>query len=755
MQIRKLFEKSNLFGGIIFAYLFFIPANSLALITTPWGGIAQDYRILSPYWEKAETALPSLQLDLLSQQITLPEPDKQFIQQVTKATWWGFNAMVNPKTGLPYDYVDINNPQSPSYDGQKVSPTEIGLWLTSIVAARDLGYIQAREAEEKVRKVLSSLETIKKNGDAPHGFFYWFYDAASERLGKRTYFLSSVDNGNLAAGLMVIAEAFKGTDIPQRAKVILNDMDFKFFYNPTVGLMNHGFDIQTQKYSPYDYGVFNTEARLSVLIALLKDGMPKQAWDNMRNLTKIYRTKTGEGIPVAASWGGSAFENFYSDMYFNETKYAPNSMGENNKRVARIHLQEHPQKLGITIGGWAPSQDVDGVYKESGVPDIGERGYPSRQVSPYSVFLAFRFNPEKAMEVLKNMAKLNTQVYNDKIGYVDAIDPNTGKVGPNILSLDKGMELVSLFNLVQAFQNKEGIEKYFWGYLAGIGKDKEGQKILGERKFEPSFYISPPPPPPTRPPLNILGKAYQIGSFYDPKMYPPGVAGARESWVEDPERGRVLKGEYNVEPPGSFSGLFIKVALEVSGYDTLNFGVKGDKSGFPKVFRIELKYQGGIKQNINVSNISTSWKDLSFSLSPDLGKIDEVVVVFEHSLAEVYKGAIYIDPQKFTLSQKGTPQSGPTIPQWAKDIIGASEFEKVEKTFEELVSLPKPVIVGLTINNQYTYFVIDRIETANNQIYYRRYDETQKKVISEFASIDTFKKFWLKDSRGDVYLAKK
>ena len=436
--------------------------------------------------------------------------DAQFLNEIEEATYKGLGELLtDPRTGLPFDIFDV---EMMEVLDPKTSPTNIGLLIASIVAARDREMICEIEARERLGRIVDTLEKMEKyetpiesaspaeeSANEIHRYFYNWYDLANlDENGAPTpgaptvgaeaqRFVSFVDNSNLVVGMMVAVQAFQSTGLATRFEALVESIDFNFFYrkNPhdqNARLMNHGFHADTGEFSPYDYGVLNTEARLGVLISILKDGVPLDAWRTMRTIHTVYETAKGEAIIAMKSWGGDLFEHLFPDLFVNEAKYAPTSFGENNRRAVLIHI-EAAKKHGLPIWGWSPSETSSGRYSAAGVPELGESGYPLNQVSPYSVLLALRYAPKEAIESLKRMIELNEQVYNKKFGFRDSIDPNTGVVCPDLLSLDKAMEAIALHNFLMELEDKEGVWSYFWSYLDSIQKDEEGKRLLEGVEF--------------------------------------------------------------------------------------------------------------------------------------------------------------------------------------------------------------------------------------------------------------------------------
>jgi cyclic beta-1,2-glucan synthetase len=84
----------------------------------------------------------------------------------------------------------------------RTSPTNLGLYLLSIVTARDLGWIGALDMVERLEATLSQMARLERF----RGHFYNWYDTQDLRPLDPKY-ISSVDSGNLAAHLITLANA--------------------------------------------------------------------------------------------------------------------------------------------------------------------------------------------------------------------------------------------------------------------------------------------------------------------------------------------------------------------------------------------------------------------------------------------------------------------------------------------------------------------------------------------------------------------
>ena len=87
----------------------------------------------------------------------------------------------------------------------RTSPTNIGMYLLSVVSARDFGWIGTLDAVERMEATLATLRRL----DRYRGHFYNWYDTSDLRVLEPAY-ISSVDSGNLAGNLIVAAAACRG-----------------------------------------------------------------------------------------------------------------------------------------------------------------------------------------------------------------------------------------------------------------------------------------------------------------------------------------------------------------------------------------------------------------------------------------------------------------------------------------------------------------------------------------------------------------
>ncbi|MBW6473736.1 MAG: hypothetical protein K0B14_11460, partial [Anaerolineaceae bacterium] len=162
-------------------------------------------------------ALPILLLWMLSPLIaqwissrikshTIPLSDEQALlfRQVARRTWGFFERFVGPVDHwLPPDHFQ----ESPiGIIAHRTSPSNIGLLLTSTVAAYDLGYLDQIELATRLSTTMDTLNQLERF----RGHFLNWYDTQTLKPLNPRY-VSTVDSGNLAASLIIISQACKKT----------------------------------------------------------------------------------------------------------------------------------------------------------------------------------------------------------------------------------------------------------------------------------------------------------------------------------------------------------------------------------------------------------------------------------------------------------------------------------------------------------------------------------------------------------------
>jgi cyclic beta-1,2-glucan synthetase len=125
----------------------------------------------------------------------LPARDMLFLGKVARKTWRFFSDFVSEETSwLPPDNYQVFHQDQLA---MRTSPTNIGLWMLSALAARGFGY---RTGDQTVQALRRSMETIVKL-ERYEGHLLNWYDVQSLKPLEPRY-VSTVDSGNLLGALI-------------------------------------------------------------------------------------------------------------------------------------------------------------------------------------------------------------------------------------------------------------------------------------------------------------------------------------------------------------------------------------------------------------------------------------------------------------------------------------------------------------------------------------------------------------------------
>lgn len=126
--------------------------------------------------------------------------DIHALRTVARRTWHYFETFVTAEHHhLPPD----NFQESPApVVAPRTSPTNIGVYLLSVISARDFGWISLSDAVNRIDATMSTIESMPRD----RGHLFNWYDTTTLKPLYPLY-ISAVDSGNLAGHLVAVAAA--------------------------------------------------------------------------------------------------------------------------------------------------------------------------------------------------------------------------------------------------------------------------------------------------------------------------------------------------------------------------------------------------------------------------------------------------------------------------------------------------------------------------------------------------------------------
>jgi cyclic beta-1,2-glucan synthetase len=132
----------------------------------------------------------------------ISEAQSLALRQIARRTWRFFETFVTADDNMlpPDNFQEDPTPEV----AHRTSPTNIGLYLLSVVSAHDFGWIGATQTIERLEATLATMARMPRF----RGHFYNWYDTRDLKALEPKY-ISSVDSGNLAGHLIAVANACK------------------------------------------------------------------------------------------------------------------------------------------------------------------------------------------------------------------------------------------------------------------------------------------------------------------------------------------------------------------------------------------------------------------------------------------------------------------------------------------------------------------------------------------------------------------
>lgn len=390
---------------------------------------------------------------------------------------------------LPPDNVQIEPDKGIAH---RTSPTNIGMYLTCALAARDFGFIDTAGLVERLERTVGTVERMEKW----EGHLYNWYD--TETLAPlQPVYVSTVDSGNFAACLLTVKEGLlewlrtdqerktehtppsperwtkqqfevafaeefgagprtelmaRGSRLAARIDALARTTDFRPLYDPRTNLFSLGYHVKQGARDNVLYDLLASEARQASFVAIALGQVSVSHWNALgRTLTKA------GGRPLLLSWSGTMFEYLMPWLFmktYRQTLWDSTYKAVVERQIEYAHERGVP--FGISESGYyAFDYQMNYQYRAFGVPGLGfKRGLEQDLVlAPYATIMALPYAPKEGLQALKRMEQLGGR---GKYGYYEAMDftprrmPKGRKhvVIRSFMAHHQGMSLLTLSNLL-------------------------------------------------------------------------------------------------------------------------------------------------------------------------------------------------------------------------------------------------------------------------------------------------------------------
>lgn len=381
--------------------------------------------------------------------VTLTEKDAALLRKHAADQWNFFaDTVTRDSHFLPPDNLQL----APSEEkAMRTSPTNIGLFLLSVLAALDLGLLDAKEAADRLERTLATVEGLPKF----HGNLYNWYDLKTLAvLGEE--FVSFVDSGNFLVALIALENGLaeygdaeeRFPALAKQCRRLADETDLSLFYDPRKDLFSLGWDSVKNRREPGCYDMLMSEARTTSYYAVAAGIVPKKHWYT------LCRTVAAEkGYIGMISWSGTMFEYFMPQLFL--------PIYRNSFLQESLLFSVWAQRKAARGKPWGVSESAyyafDGElhyrYRAHGIRILALRRDVSGEtvISPYSTYLALAVCPAAAV---RNLHALEACGMYGKYGLYEAFDRTPGRSRDGVavrsyMAHHMGMSLLAIANAVE------------------------------------------------------------------------------------------------------------------------------------------------------------------------------------------------------------------------------------------------------------------------------------------------------------------
>ena len=412
----------------------------------------------------------------------ISEADKSYLLGVLKKTWRYYDDYAGEKYGfLAPDHIDAagtnttdaREGREPGLNGDVVyaptSPTDIGYGLLATVIAQRFGLITREEAVQRLTRALATLDSLPKW----NGLLYNFYHTRTSVATSR--FVSTVDNGNLAAALTTVGNLFEEARGP--AHRMRDAMNFRLLYDPGKKLLHNGYSPDTGELAPSYYDLRVSEARTAYQEAIAKGDIPAEAWSALGH--QVMKSPAGATF---ANYAGTAMEFSTPLGHLNEAELAPHTWGLVLRRFFKSQMRL-ARRWGLPFWGFSESGRLEASddgdpgfgYRTHGDAEVAQGHYrynpPDKNVvTPYASVMGLSSGAEPSA-VVANLRRLEARGALGPYGFWEAmqLQPD-GSAAPvkQAMAHHQGMIMLAIANtlsggeLSKAYTNDERIKRMVW-----------------------------------------------------------------------------------------------------------------------------------------------------------------------------------------------------------------------------------------------------------------------------------------------------
>jgi len=412
----------------------------------------------------------------------LSDADETFLNDLQRRAFLYFWENGDPLTGLVLDRAGADGGPSAAARSRNVaSIAATGFGLTSLCIAERRGWVGRDRAYERA---LATMRFLAEEMPHHRGFFYHFVD---RRTGRRVWNceLSSIDTALLIAGVLTVRQHYRGTEVERLATGVYERVEWPWMLaggtTLSMGWKREGgpdgrfLDARWDRFS---------EHPILYLLALgsKTHPLPAEAWRAWRREPVV--TYAGRSFlqhpPLFVHQFPHAWFHFRGRRDFDGRDFWTNSVDATmaHRQFCIDLAKGGDAKLshfGPDLWGITSSDSAAGYVGWGGPPATGNL---DGTVVPCAAAGSLPFAPAECLRALRHMREKHGERIWKHYGFVDAFNPHTGWVAPDVIGIDQGITLLMAENcrsgwVWECFGRNEEVERGW--ERAGFTKRANGE----------------------------------------------------------------------------------------------------------------------------------------------------------------------------------------------------------------------------------------------------------------------------------------
>lgn len=336
--------------------------------------------------------------------------------EICQATWRFFEESVAEETHfLPPNHLQVKPWRGAA---AQTSPADIGLYLLSCLAARELDLMDTEALCRRVARTMDSLERLP----LWHGLPYRFY--ATDSLKAADSYVSSQECGILCACLIALAQGLRSdlsnapeawATLSRRVDDFAHQMELSRLYDSTAQLFSTGFDTRQNMLDAAHHHLYASEALLLSFVGVMNRQVPSS------HLSRLNHTlvRVGRDTPYVSLHGSAA-------EYLLPRLLLPTAPGSTMAHTLQAVIRSQ-RRWGVdgmfglsSCGYWGFDPHLNYLLESFGLPELALGACrPRKVIAPYAAALCLPFAPEAAHD---SLMRLRSRGMLSRLGYFDSLD---------------------------------------------------------------------------------------------------------------------------------------------------------------------------------------------------------------------------------------------------------------------------------------------------------------------------------------------